>query len=157
VGASAGSNGVGASAGASAGGASASVGVGPSGVGVGASASTGVGATASVGVSAPASGVSAAGTGDAASSPSNAGAVGVSAAPVTALTTLGMPVNVVAGRLGGPEGHLWRALLKRRCPAILAHSASYDSDLIGLCKFVAIETAHRQSRASISAKSVAAD
>jgi hypothetical protein len=154
VGATTGNSGVGASAGATAAGASAGVGVGAGTNGVGASAgastSSGVGATAAVGVSsATGVGVTAGdtGTGVSATNAATAPTAGVGGAnsSVSFSSPLGLSVADIQGRLGGPEGRLWRALLKRRCPDILAHFDQYDAELVDLCRFIAIRAAKRPS------------
>jgi hypothetical protein len=170
VGASAGASGVGASAstggvgvGASAGangvGASASAG----GVGVGASASAnGVGASAGVGSSAAGVGVgvgaaaSSAGVGVSATSAASPSSAGVAAGSVAESPALGISAVEVQGRLNGREGYLWRALLKKRCPAIIVHAAQYDPDLVDLCRFVATRAIQRNAKGARVASSTVA-
>lgn len=133
MGASAGANGVGASASAT-------------GVGVGASAgANGVGASAGVGSSATGVGVGVGAAANSTASPAATGA-GVAAASVAASPTLGVSVADVQGRLNGREGYLWRALLKKRCPAIVLHAAQYDPDLVDLCRFVVTRSAQRRAK-----------
>jgi hypothetical protein len=145
VSASAGNNGVGATANATAGNASASAGVGVSsanGVGASASATTGVGVSASVGVSAPGVGVSAPGVG-----------VSADSAGVSPAAPLGITAVDIQGRLTGNEGKAWRALLKRRCPAITARPNQYSADLVDLCRFVAMSALRRAHQSHIEISS----